>query len=206
MPDSLLRAAARGGSAVSAASQQRSQTLLDMRYPPRRRTEPDPKPDLTRSNTSTGGTTQQGPLNYSATLPALTPQQQELLGQQRRTNTRQFQETSNTLNLERTRAEADAERRRGVIGEDRRMASREGMQTLAGRGVGRSPMFVNPFERRLATQAQRQIGELESGLAGTLAQLDAALRQAAITRDRGNLDLDWQRTSFRSDVPGLLGA
>lgn len=169
------------------------------------RPRPKPVPPVPAPG-SNAGVTQQGPLNYNATLPALTPQQQELLGRQRRMNTRQFQETSNTLNLERARAEADAERRRGVIGEDRRMASREGMQTLAGRGVGRSPMFVNRFERNLATRTQRQIGELESGLAGTLARLDAALRQAAITRDRSNLDLDWQRTSFRSDVPGLLGA
>jgi hypothetical protein len=67
-------------------------------------------------------------------------------------------------------------------------------------------MFTNPFQRRLAQQTQRQIGELQSGLAATLANLEAAIQQSQIDRDREYAQIDWDRTAFRSDVPGILGA
>ena len=204
MPDSLLRAAARGGSAVSAASQQRAQTLLDMKYPPRRQTDPDPKPAGGPVG-STNGITNQSLFQYNATLPPLSPQQQELLGSRRRMATRQFGETEATAKREMDRARGDSLRQQANLERDQQVASREGMATLAGRGVGRSPMFVNPFQRQLADRTQRQTGELQSNLARILANLEGQIRQAGIMRDREYQQIDWDRTSFRSDPSTLLG-
>lgn len=206
MPDGVLRAAARGGSAVSAASQQRAQTLLDMRYPPAgRRDTPPPPPTPPGLNTSTNGITNQSLFQYNATLPPLSPQQQELLASRRRMATRQFGETEATATREMDRARADTRRQQANIERDQQMASREGMATLAGRGVGRSPMFVNPFQRQLAERTQRQTGELQSNLARILANLEGQIRQAGIMRDREYQQIDWDRTSFRSDPSALLG-
>jgi phosphoribosylamine-glycine ligase len=65
---------------------------------------------------------------------------------------------------------------------------------------------VNPFQRQLAEQTQRQVGELQSGLANTLAQLGSALQQAEINRDRELAQIDFDAVDFRSDVGRLLGA
>jgi hypothetical protein len=104
-----------------------------------------------------------------------------------------------------TRARGDVERQRGDLQRESQLQQRSGMQTLAGRGVARSPMFVNPFQRRLAEQTQRQVGELESGLAGILANLEAQIRQADIGREREINQLDFDRTQYRSNTSALLG-
>jgi len=153
---------------------------------------------------STNGVSQ--PFGSGSALPALTPQQQEALLQRRRLATRQYGETEAAVGRERDRAEADTLRRTQDIGRDQQLQSRAGMQTLAGRGVARSPMFVNPFQRQLAEGAQRQQSELQSGLAATLAGLETALRQADIARLREYAQIDFDRGSYRSDVASLLGA
>lgn len=160
----------------------------------------------TMPNITTNGVTQQYTFNFGSQLPSLTPEQQQLLAGRRRLATRQLSEIEDTTARERVRLEGDAERRRQQIAEDQTFASREGMQTLAGRGVARSPIFVNPFQRRLTTQAQRQIGDLESGLAQSLANLETALRQASLNREREINQIDFDLTSYRSDVGGILGA
>jgi hypothetical protein len=154
--------------------------------------------------TSTGGVSQT--FTYPTTLPALTPQQQEALMTRRRLATRGFEETQNVVQREQARAEADTLRQRQEIAREQQLQSRAGMQTLAGRGVARSPMFVNPFQRQLAEGAQRQIGELQSGLGATLASLESALRQAEIGRERELAQIDFDAGSFRSDIDRLLGA
>jgi hypothetical protein len=123
----------------------------------------------------------------------------------RRLATRGFEETQNVVKRERERAEADTLRRQSDIAQQQQSQSREGMQTLAGRGVARGPMFVNPFQRRLAEGAQRQTAELQSGLAATLASLESALRQADINRQREISQIDFDAGSFRSDIDRLLG-
>jgi hypothetical protein len=124
----------------------------------------------------------------------------------RRAATRTVEETQAATQRERARAEADAVRQRANIARNQQLQSRAGMQTLAGRGVARSPMLTNPFQRQLAEQSQRQVGELESGLAGTLSQLDAALRQAEIGRERELAQIDFDTATARSDLARLLGA
>lgn len=161
--------------------------------------------DLGQSG-STNGVTQQFTFQFSPALPSLTSEQQALLGSRRRLATRQRDETVNTAQREMTRARGDVERQRGDLQRESQLRQRSGMQTLAGRGVGRSPMFVNPFQRRLAEQTQRQVGELESGLAGILANLEAQIRQAEIGREREINQLDFDRAQFRSDTGALLGA
>lgn len=170
-------------------------TLQVIANAPRR---PDPDP------VTTNGVTQ--PFRYSPTLPALTPQQQRALMERRRLATSSFEETQEVVKRERIRAEAEALRQQGEVDRARELQSRAGMQTLAGRGVGRSPIFVNPFQRQLAEQSQRQVGELQSGLANTLAQLGSALRQAEIGRERELAQIDFDAIDFRSDVGRLLGA
>ena len=165
-----------------------------------RRSEERPEPD----NPTTNGVSQ--PFRYSPTLPALTPQQQRALMERRRLATRSFEETQALVDRERARSEGDVLRQQGELSRAQDLQSRQGMQTLAGRGVGRSPIFVNPFQRQLAEQTQRQVGELQSGLANTLAQLGSALQQAEINRDRELAQIDFDRTSYRSDVDRLLGA
>ena len=170
-------------------------TLQVIANAPRR---PDPDP------VTTNGVTQ--PFRYSPTLPALTPQQQRALMERRRLATSSFEETQEVVKRERIRAEAEALRQQGEVDRARELQSRAGMQTLAGRGVGRSPIFVNPFQRQLAEQSQRQVGELQSGLANTLAQLGSALRQAETGRERELAQIDFDAIDFRSDVGRLLGA
>jgi len=155
---------------------------------------------------TTFGVSQQGTFNYPAVLPALTAEQQALLASRRRLATRGFEETQAQVGRERARAEAEATRQRSEVARAQELQSRAGMQSLAGRGVARGPMFVNPFQRQLAEQSQRQVGELQSGLANTLAQLEGALRQSEIARDRELAQIDFDAASFRSDVGRLLGA
>lgn len=168
--------------------------------PAPRRPKPDPEPD----DVTTNGVTQ--PFRYSPTLPALTPEQQRALMERRRLATRSFEDTQAVVDRERDRAEAEALRQQGEVERLRELQSRAGMQTLAGRGVGRSPIFVNPFQRQLAEQSQRQVGELQAGLANTLAQLGSALRQAETGRERELAQIDFDAVDFRSDVGRLLGA
>jgi hypothetical protein len=125
--------------------------------------------------------------------------------ERRRLATRSFEETQALVARERARSEGDVLRQQGELSRAQDLQSRQGMQTLAGRGVGRSPIFVNPFQRQLAEQTQRQVGELQSGLANTLAQLGSALQQAEINRDRELAQIDFDAVDFRSDVGGLLG-
>jgi hypothetical protein len=165
-----------------------------------------PPPPPVPAPTSFGGVTQQNTFRYDPVLPPLTPEQQALLATRRRLATRGFEETSAAVERERSRAEAEAVRQRQDIARAQQLQSRAGMQTLAGRGVGRSPMFVNPFQRQLAESSQRQIGELESGLANTLAQLQSALRQSEIARERELSQIDFDAATFRSDITRLLGA
>ena len=165
-----------------------------------RRPDPDPEPDPVTTN----GVTQ--PFRYSPILPALTPQQQRALMERRRLATRSFEETQGVVGRERIRAEAEALRQQGEVDRARELQARAGMQRLAGRGVGRSPIFVNPFQRQLAEQTQRQVGELQSGLANTLAQLGSALGQAETGRERELAQIDFDAIDFRSDVGRLLGA
>jgi hypothetical protein len=153
---------------------------------------------------STGGVSQTRA--YPTVLPALTAEQQEALMTRRRLATRGLEETQNVVKRERERAEADTLRRQSDIAQQQRSQSREGMQTLAGRGVARSPMFTNPFQRQLAEGAQRQTAELQSGLAATLASLESALRQADIGREREVAQIDFDALSMRSDLDRLLGA
>jgi hypothetical protein len=157
------------------------------------------------TQTSTNGVTQQGTFRYDAVLPPLTPEQQEALVTRRRLATRAAEETQEVVGRERTRAEGDALRQQQDIARQQQLQSRAGMQTLAGRGVARSPMFVNPFQRQLAEQAQRQVGELQSGLAGTLAQLESALRQSENVRERELAQIDFDAATARSDIGRLLG-
>lgn len=152
---------------------------------------------------STNGVTQ--PFRYSNVLPPLTPQQQRALMERRRAATRSFEETQALVGRETVRAEGDVLRQQGELDRNRRLQSRSGMQTLAGRGVGRSPMFVNPFQRQLTEQSQRQTAELQSGLAGTLSQLRSALQQAEIGRDRELSQIDFDAVDGRSDIGRLLG-
>jgi len=154
---------------------------------------------------STNGVTQQSTFQYDAVLPPLTAEQQEALATRRRLATRGVEETQEVVARERARAEADAFRQEQDIARQQQLQSREGMQTLASRGVARSPMFANPFQRRLAEESQRQVGALQSGLAATLAQLQSALRQSEIARDRELAQIDFDATTARSNIGRLLG-
>jgi hypothetical protein len=171
---------------------------------PRITTVTDTNRDLGTGAGSTGGVSQT--FAYPTTLPALTPQQQEALLTRRRLATRGLEETQALVGRERQRAEADELRRRQDVFRQQEQQSREGMQTLAGRGVARSPMFTNPFQRQLAERSQREVAELQSGLGATLEALEGALRQAEIGRDRELAQIDFDAGSFRSDIDRLLGA
>lgn len=153
---------------------------------------------------STGGVYQS--FNFASNLPALTAEQQESLLGRRRAATRGVEQTQALVQREALRAQGDTLRQQRDLARDQARASREGMQTLAGRGVAASPMFVNPFQRQLAERSQRQIGELQSGLAGTLSQLENALRQAEIGRERELSQVDFDALTLRSNIDRLLGA
>jgi len=159
--------------------------------------------DTGTTSSSTGGVSQT--FNYPTVLPALTAAQQEALATRRRLATRGFEETEATITREQARANAEAKRNRALIARNQQLQSREGMQTLAGRGVARSPMFTNPFQRQLAERSQREVGELESGLAGTLASLQSALQRSEIERDREYAQIDFDTATARSNIERLLG-
>lgn len=221
MPDGLLRAAARGGSAVSAASQQRAQMLTGNGFPftdiyglgdltrraeaPPAPTPPPPPPRDPVPQSSTNGVTTTDRFNYPPELPALSAPVQAAMAQRRRAASSEFERFEDFNRLERQRAKGDAQRREAMLERDRQLESRAGMQTLAGRGVGRSPMFVNPFQRRLTEQTQRATAELQSGLASTLANLRAALDSARSQREREFAQIDFDTASARSDLARILG-
>ena len=161
-------------------------------------------PTAFEASPSTGGVYQS--FNFASNLPSLTADQQEALLGRRRAASRGVEQTQNVVQREAQRAQGDALRQQRQLTRDFERASREGMQTLAGRGVARSPMFVNPFQRQLVEQSQRQIGELRSGLAGTLSQLENALRQAEIGREAELSQIDFDALTYRSDIDRLLGA
>lgn len=161
--------------------------------------------DITGLQPTTNGVTNTVVFRYEPTLPSLTPQQQEALMSRRRAATRQYGEVSDTVERETTRANAQAALQRDEIARLQRERSRSGMATLAGRGVARGPMYVNPLQRGLAEEAQRQTTQLEMGLAGTLENLQSALRQADIDRERSLAEIDFQAGGYRSDVNRILG-
>lgn len=142
---------------------------------------------------------------YPTTLPALSPEMMEAI-ERRRSATVEREQRAETM-FEDARLRAEAERILGLrrIGEDVGEVQRQRVSQLAGRGVARSPIFLNPELRRLATVQGRAIGELEAGVASKLEELRGILEgeRQAVTRERAQIDFD---TVFgRSDVGRLLG-
>lgn len=163
--------------------------------------------DLTRAGStqqSTNGVTRTEPFRYPPPLPALSAPVQAALAQRRRAASSEFERAEDLNRLEAQRAEADTQRRQQLLERDRQLESRAGMQTLAGRGVARSPMFVNPFQRRLTEQAQRGTAELQSNLASTLANLRSALQEAEARREREFAQIDFDTATARSDLARIL--
>ena len=153
-------------------------------------------------NPSTGGVNQG--FRIGSSLPPLSAAQQAALASRRNIATRTAQQTGRFLTRERQRAEGDVLRRVGDVGRRQQTASRQGMNTLAGRGVARGPMFVNPLQRELARAAQQETAELYSDFAGLLSNLENALRQAEITRDREYSQIFFDEASMRSDLERLM--
>ena len=172
------------------------QGLTD-RPDPRDMPDPGPQP-------STAGVTQQT-FTYPSVLPPLSPEAQRAFAERRRAATAAEEQARAQIDRQRQQAEAAAVQGRRQIGEEQQRQSLAGMEELAGRGVARSPMFVNPFQRGVARQAQQRVGELESGLAQTLENLGAALQRAQSERARELADIEMDIMAARSNVPRLLG-
>ena len=88
----------------------------------------------------------------------------------------------------------------------RQQTDLENQRRLAARGVARSPMFANPAQRQVFETANRAATEVRFGLAGTLSELDRALREAESRRQRELSEISLDEGAGRSDVDRLLGA
>ena len=164
---------------------------------PREMPDPGPQP-------STAGVTF-NTFTYPAVLPPLSPEAQRAFAERRRAATAAEEQARAQVDRQRAAAEAAAVQGRRQIGERQQRESLAGMEEFAGRGVARSPMFVNPFQRGVARQAQQRVGELEMGLSQTLENLGAALQRAQGARARGLADSEMDIMAARSNVPRLLG-
>lgn len=162
-----------------------------------------PAPELTPQLTTAG--VAQGPFQYPTVLPPLSPEAQRAFEERRRLATQAYQETTAANERQRVAAEAAAVQGRREVARQQGEESRAGMTQLAARGVARSPMFANPFQRGVARVAQQRVGELEMGLAGTLENLRTALQSANTARERELADIEADMLAMRSNVPALLG-
>lgn len=160
---------------------------------------PDPGPQGSTAGVSSGT------FRYPTALPPLSPEAQRAFAEERRAITRALEETRAQVARQRAQAEAAAVQGRREIGRTQAEQSRAGMLELAGRGVARSPMFVNPFQRGVARAAQQRVGELEMGLSQTLENLGTVLRQAEQDRARRLSQIETDIMAARSNVPMLLG-
>jgi hypothetical protein len=175
---------------------------------------PKPKPDggggplpgltLPGPGGSTAGVNS-GTFRYDSVLPPLSPEAQRAFMERRRAATRAEEEARAQIDRQRLMAESAAVQGRGEIARQQGAESRAGMGELASRGVARSPLFTNPFQRAVARQAQQRVGELEMGLSQTLENLNAALQQAAGARERELSQIEMDMLQFRSNIPRLLG-
>jgi hypothetical protein len=143
--------------------------------------------------------------SYPATLPPLSPEMLAALRQRRRLATREFEETEAYGQRRRQQSEARMNLDLSDLQYETANARREGMNTLAGRGVARSPIFANPFRRRLLEQEQRGESRLRMGLSETLQEIERSIREAAIRRDREYAQIDWDKLMARSNTSALLG-
>ena len=164
---------------------------------------PKPAPDPGPQGSTAG--VSEGTFKYPTVLPPLSPEAQRAFAERRRLATRQWEEAQAQEARQRAAAEGAAVQGRRQIGREQAEQSRAGMQTLAGRGTARSPMFVNPFQREVARVAQQRVGELEMGLGQTLENLRTALQQADIDRERELNQIEFDIIAARSNVPYLLG-
>lgn len=160
---------------------------------------PDPGPQGSTAGVSSGT------FRYPSVLPPLSPEAQRAFAERRRAATRALEESRAQVERQRAQAEAAAVQGRREIGRQQAEQSRQGMAELAGRGVARSPMFVNPFQRGVARAAQQRVGELEMGLSQTLENLNTVLRRAEQDRARELAQIETDIMAARSSVPMLLG-
>lgn len=160
---------------------------------------PDPGPQGSTAGVSSGT------FRYSSVLPPLSPEAQRAFAERRRQATAAYERAEQDVARQRQQAEAAAVQGRRQIGQEQAQQSRAGMAELAGRGVARSPMFVNPFQRQVARQAQQRVGELEMGLGQTLENLRLALQDAEAARERELNRIEFDILAARSNVPQLLG-
>lgn len=158
--------------------------------------------DDTASGGDTGG---RNVTPYPTTLPPLSPEMLAAIEARRRAANRTLLETEAQAESRRMQAELENVGRLLDIGEQAGRTRRGGMQTLAGRGLARSPMYANPFRREVARVQQQQIGQSQQQLAGTLDQLQFALSAARQNRERELAQIDFDETMARSDVGRLLG-
>ena len=165
---------------------------------PREMPDPGPQP-------STAGVNQ-GPFRYDSVLPPLSPEAQAAFLERRRAATRAEEQARARIDRQRDMAEGAAVQGRGEIARQQAEQTRAGLSELAARGVARSPMFVNPFQRGVARQAQERVGELEMGLSQTLENLQSALQAAENQRAAELARIETDILTARSNVPGLLGA
>ena len=191
---------ARSGILGSLANPLQGQGVQGLRSRPDPRDMPDPGPQP-----STAGVNQ-GPFRYDSVLPPLSPEAQAALLERRRAATRAEEQARARIDRQRQMAEGAAVQGRGEIARQQAEQTRAGLSELASRGVARSPMFVNPFQRGVARQAQERVGELEMGLSQTLENLQSALQAAENQRAAELARIETDILTARSNVPGLLGA
>lgn len=142
---------------------------------------------------------------YPTVLPPLTPEMQATLDARRRAASRAFEQAAIEADDARMAAEAQRLFTEQQIDEATAAARRQGMTTLAARGVARSPLFANPFRRELVRQQQAQLGEAEATLAGTLEQLGRTLQAAELQREREFADIGVAAMQARSNIGRILG-
>ena len=142
---------------------------------------------------------------YATTLPPLSPKMLQALEDRRALSLRRLQEAEATAASQRQSAELANVGRLLGIEEETGRERREGLSSLAARGVARSPLFANPFRRELARQQQQQIGESQQQLTSTLDKLGATLRAAQLRRQEELSQLAFDETRERSNVNRLLG-
>lgn len=151
----------------------------------------------TGRQTSTAGVSGGG-FSYSHNLPPLSPEMLAALMARRGAATSRFANVESEARRKQQMSEANAIFAKQESDRALSQQRREGMATLAGRGVARAPIFANPLRQQIAQEGARAYAKIEMDLATTIEELRSATERARVERDLEYAQIEFDTAMARS--------
>lgn len=145
------------------------------------------------------------PLEYPIEAASISPELQRILETRRIQADESLERTQADRDFQGAQATTQAALQMTDIDRWQQQTDLKNQRRLAARGVARSPMFANPAQRQVFETANRAGTEVRFGLAGTLSELDRALREAESRRSAELAEISFDEAAARSNVGQLLG-